>query len=202
MAELHRNTFENNLAAPAAAPAPFVPPPPPTPATAVFLPPPPAAPPAPRLPRDMRYRNELFPHADGLVFKTSEKGFVPLPIIMRKLIRFLSSPEIRVLVYLHLRASRYGICYPATEEIIHELGLTSKKNLLPHIESLTEKKFISVRTSANRTFYLIHDPRVAIAHLVKTGEIKDADLFEINDLYADLNQHQMKLPSKQNKDAK
>jgi hypothetical protein len=49
---------------------------------------------------------------------------------------------------------------------------------------------------------LIHDPRVAIAHLVKTGEIKDADLFEINDLYADLNQHQMKLPSKQNKDAK
>jgi hypothetical protein len=150
----------------------------------------------------MRYRNELFPGADGLVFKTSEKGFVPLPIIMRKLIRFLSSPEIRVLVYLHLRASRYGICYPATEEIIHELGLTSKKNLLPHIESLTEKKFISVRTSANRTFYLIHDPRVAIAHLVKTGEIKDADLFEINDLYADLNQHQMKLPSKQNKDAK
>ena len=155
-----------------------------------------------RLPRDLRYRNELFPDADNLVFKTSEKGFVPLPIIMRKVIRYLSSPEIRVLVYLHLRASRYGICYPATEEIVHELGLTSKKNLLPHIESLTEKQLISVRTNANRTFYLIHDPRVAIAHLAKTGEIKDDDLFEINDLYADLNQPQMKWTAKQNKDAK
>lgn len=199
MAEFEKNPFENNLTPTSPAPASFVPPPLPPPASVSFLPPPPSA---PRLPRDMRYRNELFPDADGLVFKTSEKGFVPLPIIMRKLIRFLSSPEIRVLVYLHLRASRYGICYPATEEIIHELGLTSKKNLLPHIESLTEKKFISVRTSANRTFYLIHDPRVAIAHLVKTGEIKDGDLFEINDLYADLNQHQMKLTSKQNKDTK
>lgn len=155
-----------------------------------------------RLPRDLRYRSELFPDADSLVFKTSEKGFVPLPIIMRKLIRYLSSPETRVLIYLHLRASRYGICYPATEEIVHELGLTSKKNLLPHIESLTEKKFISVRTNANRTFYLIHDPRVAIAHLAKMGEIKDDDLFEINDLYADLNQPQMKWITKQNKDAK
>lgn len=144
-----------------------------------------------RLPRDLRYRNELFPNAEDLIFKTSEKGFVPIPIIMRKMFRFLSSPETRVLLYLHLRASRYGICYPPIDEIIHELGLTSKKNLLPHIESLTEKRFISVRTNGNRTFYLIHDPRVAITHLLESGQIKDEDLFEINDLYADLNQEQL-----------
>jgi len=149
-----------------------------------------------RLPRDMRYRNELFPDADNLVFKISEKGFVPVPIIMRKLFRFMSSPETRVLLYLHLRASRYGICYPTVDEIVHELGLTSKKNLLPHIESLTAKRFISVRTSGNRTFYLIHDPRVAMTHLLESGEIKDEDLFEINDLYADLNQTQLSNTSK------
>jgi len=111
----------------------------------------------------------------------------------------LSSPETRVLIYLHLRASRYGICYPPVDEIIHELGLTSKKNLLPHIESLAEKMFISVRTSGNRTFYLIHDPRVAITHLLESGQIKDEDLFEINDLYADLNQAQLTPKPSRNK---
>jgi hypothetical protein len=74
---------------------------------------------------------------------------------------------------------------------VHELGLTSKKNLLPHIESLEEKRFISVRTSGNKTFYLIHDPRVAIRHLLASGQIQNEDLFEINDLYADLNQSQI-----------
>ncbi|MGD0888518.1 MAG: hypothetical protein ABR889_04650 [Acidobacteriaceae bacterium] len=145
-----------------------------------------------RLPRDMRYRIELFPDADRLVFNTSEKGFVPIPIILRKVLRFLSSPETRVLLYLHLRASRYSICYPPVDEIVHELGLTSKKNLLPHIEGLAAKRFISVRTSGNRTFYLIHDPRVAIMHLLESGQVKDEDLFEINDLYADLNQAQLR----------
>src|SRR5271155_3980427 len=31
------------------------------------------------------------------------------------------------LTYLQLRASRYGICYPTIEEIVHEPGLTSRK---------------------------------------------------------------------------
>lgn len=141
-----------------------------------------------KLPRDLRYRAQFFPDAEQLVFKVSEKGFVPLPIILRKLFRFLSSPEARVLLYLYLRASRYSICYPSTDEMVHELGLTSKKNLLPHIESLQQKHFISVRVNGNKTFYLIHDPRVAIKHLLSTGEIRDEALFEINDLYADLNQ--------------
>jgi hypothetical protein len=81
--------------------------------------------------------------------------------------------------------------------MIHELGLTSKKNLVPHIESLEQKQFISVRTSGNKTFYLIHDPRVAIKHLMNTGQIRDEDLFEINDLYADLNQAQLNDPRHQ-----
>jgi hypothetical protein len=144
-----------------------------------------------RLPRDLRYRNDLFPGADQLVFDVSEKGFVPVPIILRKMFRFLSSPEIRLLLYLYLRASRYGICYPSVDEIVYELGLTSKKNLLPHVASLEEKKFISVRTSGNKTFYLIHSPRVAIKHLLSKGELTDSDLFEINDLYADLAQAQV-----------
>ncbi|MBZ5612229.1 MAG: helix-turn-helix domain-containing protein [Acidobacteriia bacterium] len=99
-----------------------------------------------------------------------------------------SAPEVRVLLYLHLRASRFGICYPTFEEIVHELGLTGKKNLLPHIKSLEQKRFISTRTNAGRTFFLIHDPRVAIKHLSEKGVIRENDLFEINELYADLNQ--------------
>ena len=145
-----------------------------------------------RLPRDLRLRNQLFPDADGLVFKTAEKGFVPVPIILRKLFRFLSTPEVRILLYLHLRSSRYGLCYPSADEIVHELGLTSKKNLLPHVKTLEDKRFISTRSSANRTFYLLHDPRIAIRHLLVAGVIQEEDLFEINDLYADLKQTQVK----------
>ena len=144
-----------------------------------------------RVPRDLRYREQLFPGADRLVFKVSEKGFVPVPIVLRKMLRFLSSPEARVLLYLYLRSSRYGICYPPTDEIVHELGLTSKKNLLPHLSSLVDKRFISVRTSASRTFYLVHDPRVAIKHMLAAGLLRDEELFEINDLYADLDQAQV-----------
>jgi hypothetical protein len=141
-----------------------------------------------RMPRDLRIREQLFPGADQLVFDVSEKGFVPVPIVLRKLLRFLSSPEVRILLYLYLRCSRFGICYPPTDEIVHELGLTSKKNLLPHLLSLKEKRFISIRTSASKNFYLVHDPRIAARHLISSGVLRDEDIFEINDLYADLNQ--------------
>jgi hypothetical protein len=147
-----------------------------------------------RIPRDLRYRAQFFPGADKLVFKISEKGFVPVPIILRKMLRYLTSPEVRVLLYLYLRSSRYGICYPSTEEMIHELGLTSKKNLLPHLSSLAEKRFISVCTSASRTFYLVHDPRVAIKHMLALGSLREEEIFEINDLYADLNQAEIMSP--------
>jgi hypothetical protein len=139
-------------------------------------------------PKDLRYRKQFFPDAESLVFDTRGKGFVPLPIVLRKLIRHLSAPELRVLIYLQLRASKYGICYPTIDEIVHELGLTSKKNLLPHIETLEEKKFISTATSGAKRFFLVHDPRVPIAHLVATRKIDERELFEIDDLLKDLGQ--------------
>jgi hypothetical protein len=142
----------------------------------------------PKTPKDLRYRRQFFPDAEGLVFNVSEKGFVPVPIILRKLIRHVSAPELRLLIYLHLRASRYGICYPTYDEIVHELGLMGRKNLLPHLRSLEEKRFIATHTAAGKTFFLIYDPRVAIAQLLATRRLSEQELFEINELYADLNQ--------------
>lgn len=141
-----------------------------------------------REPKDLRYRRQFFPDADGLVFDTKQKGFVPLPIVLRKLLPHLSAPELRVLIYLQLRASRYGICYPTIDEIVHDLALTSKKNLMPHIEALEKKRFISTHSSGGRRFFLIYDPRVPIQHLVSGGEIKDQDLIDINELFRDLGQ--------------
>lgn len=141
-----------------------------------------------KIPKDLRYRRQFFPESEGTVFDVAEKGFVPVPIILRKLIRHLTAPELRVLLYLHLRASRYGICYPTTEEIVHELGLMSKKNLIPHLRSLEEKRFISMNAGAGKTFFLVHDPRIAAKHLLRVGQISEQQLFEINELYADLNQ--------------
>jgi hypothetical protein len=152
-----------------------------------------------REPKDLRYRRQFFPEADKLVFDTGRKGFVPLPIIVRKLISHLSSPELRVLIYLNLRASRYGICYPPIDEIVHELGLTSKKNLLPHIDSLEQKRFISTHIAGAKRFFLVHDPRVAIEHLAAKGELKDQELFEINELLGDLNQPSLVVPDHQSR---
>jgi hypothetical protein len=139
-------------------------------------------------PRELRYRKSYFPNADEVAFSTSRKGFVPLPILLRKLVRHLSTPEFRILVYLQLRAGRYGVCYPTPQEMVYELGLGSSKNLTPHLHSLEEKNLISSKTVSGKTYYLIHDPRVAILQMVHTGVIRDEELESVNDLCLDLGQ--------------
>ena len=146
-----------------------------------------------REPKDLRYRRQFFPDADDMVFNTKSKGFVPLPIVMRKLMSHLTAPEFRVLVYLQLRASRHGICYPTLDEIVHDLGLTSRKNLTPHLEALEKKKFIATATASGKRFFLIYDPRVPIQHLFREGTISENQLSEINELYMDLGQEMVSI---------
>ncbi len=141
-----------------------------------------------REPKDLRYRKQHFPGAETVVFDTRRKGFVPLPIVLRKILRYLTPPELRVLVYLILRTSRYGICYPSEEEIAYDLGLSGGKNLTPHLRSPEKKHFIRTCTASGKKFFLIHDPRIAIERLVKAGEINDDRFYEINELLEDLNQ--------------
>ena len=61
--------------------------------------------------KDLRLRKQHFPKAEELVFDR-KRGFVPVPIILRKLLRHMSAPELRVLVYLQTRCSKYFICHP------------------------------------------------------------------------------------------
>ena len=141
--------------------------------------------------RDLRIRKQYFPEAGNLIFDTSKAGFVPMPIVMRKAMRHLSAPELRVLVYLQTRCSRYFICYPTLEEIAHDLNLAGRRNLTPHIKALEKKKFISTATGAGKKYFLVHDPRVAISHMVESGAVNEDELFEINELLRDLKQGQV-----------
>jgi len=141
-----------------------------------------------REPKDLRYRNQYFPNADSLVFDTAKKGFVPLPIILRKSLRLLSPPELRVLLYLMTRASKYGICYPTEEEVAHDLGLSGRKNLTPHIRASEEKHFIRTRTASGKKLFLIHSPRTALELLANAGKVSDDEMFEINEMLGDLHQ--------------
>ncbi len=145
----------------------------------------------PKEPKDLRYRKQHFPNAAQIIFDTSKKGFVPLPIIMRKLMRHLSTPEFRVLAYLHLRISKHGICYPTQEEIAYELGLQGNKNLTPYLRKLEAKNLISTKTAMGKKFFLVHDPRHGIQYLVDNGRISDEELVEINQLLLDLSQEQI-----------
>jgi hypothetical protein len=143
---------------------------------------------AAREPKDLRYRNQHFPEAGKVVFDTGRKGFVPLPIIWRKILWYLSPPELRVLIYLILRASKYGICYPTLEEIAYDLGMAGRKNLTPHLRTLEAKHFIKTHTASGKKFFLIHDPRIAIERLAQDGEVNEERFSEINDLLCDLHQ--------------
>ena len=150
--------------------------------------------PATKEPKDLRYRKLHFPNAEYLVFNTARKGFVPMPILLRKLMRHLSAPELRVLVYLHLRSSKYGICYPTQDEMAYELGLQGTKNLAPYLKSLEAKHLISTKLAMGKKFYLVHDPRVGIQHLLKLGKFKPEEIEEIDQLCIDLAQPPFQKP--------
>jgi DNA-binding MarR family transcriptional regulator len=132
--------------------------------------------------RELRLLNQYFPNADKLVFDKTKTGYVPMPILMRKAMRYLSAVELRVLVYLQTRCSKRSICFPPLDEIAHDLNLKGLKNLNPHIRKLEKKKFISTASAGGKKYFLVHDPAVAIAHMVEDGAVPVADLFEINEL--------------------
>jgi DNA-binding MarR family transcriptional regulator len=134
----------------------------------------------------VRLWKQLFPQSEALVFDTAKKGFVPLPILLRKALRHLSAPELRALIYLSLRASRYGICYPTQEEIAYEVGLDGTKNLQPVLKSLEKMHFISTRMSMGKKYYLVHDPLVGLQKLVNDGVIHGEELTDVNNLCEDL----------------
>lgn len=140
-----------------------------------------------RLSRDERIRTELFGEFQDRVFETRKGGFVPVAIEYRKLLRYLTPPQVRVLFYLLLRASKSGICFPTIEEIAHDIGIATKKHLRPLIVELERKGFVRVATAAGRTYYLLLDPAVAIETLRRDAAIADDELADINRLRADLN---------------
>lgn len=135
--------------------------------------------------RQERIRNDVFPGAEHDVFDTSTKGFVPVPLEFRRLLRHLTASQTRVLLYLQLRASKEGICFPAVEEIAHDLGVTPK-HVRPHLRELERKGFLRMRAKGGKTYYLLHDPAIAIRKLVDLKEIGSEELREINNLREDL----------------
>jgi hypothetical protein len=153
--------------------------------------------PAPkRKAKDLRLRDQVFPGAEDRVFDTEEKGFVPVPILFRKLLRHLSPPQSRLLLYLQLRCSRFGICYPSLEEIAHDLGLSSRKKLTPHLNALVENRFIESETHGGKRFFLMLHPRFPILHLHKKGLISEDEVFEIEELLRDLKQATIKFSNR------
>lgn len=148
-------------------------------------------------PRTLRFRNQYFPGAEARVADVSKGAFVPLPIIMRKLMRHLSPPELRVLMYLQLRCDKHFICFPTMEEMAYELDMAGSRNIVPHIKSLEKNRFISTATGGGKKFYLVHDPRVAVTHLVEVGKINPDELFELNELLKDLKQTPISATAKQ-----
>lgn len=97
-------------------------------------------------------------------------------------------PEVRVFLYLQLRASRYSILLTAnrrnrTRAWAHQPIAPSSAHQKPCRRGIA----FSVREHAGRTFFKF-TTRVAIKNFLSRAQISDLELSEINDLYADLSQ--------------
>jgi hypothetical protein len=77
--------------------------------------------------------------------------------------------------------------------MVFELGLGSTKNLTPYLRNLEQKKLISSKDVLGKTYYLVHDPRVGLQHLVEDGTISGEELDAVNELCSDLGQATMVL---------
>jgi hypothetical protein len=137
--------------------------------------------------RDLRLREQFFPGVEELLFDTTTKGYGPLPIMIRKVLRHINGPALRVLIYLYTRSSKYRICYPTVDEIAEELGI-HRKNITEPLKALEKIHLIKTHSAGGKRYYLILDPRVAIDHLVQSGQIKDEELFMTNELARELKQ--------------
>ena len=149
-----------------------------------------------RLPKDERYRERCFPGGEDEVFQTSKAGFVPLPIVMRLLVKHLHNSELRVWMYLQSRTSKFFICYPTYGEIEHEL-VVGKGTISKAIRGLEKKGFIRSHNDRGVRRYLLRDPRLAAQSLCDQGTITEDELDEVNDLLAVLKQPLLQQPNKQ-----
>lgn len=136
--------------------------------------------------RDERIRRQLFADSDGTVFDAKSKGFIPLPIVFRKLVRYLTATQLRVLLYLQLRASKEGLCFPTLDEIAFDIGVQTAKHVRPILRELERKGFIRTASKNGRMYFLVHDPSVPIRRLVHLRLMTVDDLREINGLREDL----------------
>jgi hypothetical protein len=135
-----------------------------------------------RISKDLRYRQRCFPQADGEVFDPKTGGYIPLPIITRKLLKYLKDAELRIWIYLQLRAGPEFICYPTYEDVLRDCGLRSKGTVSKAIRCLEANGFIRSHTDEGTRRYLIRDVRFAASRLNEKGIMSVDELEEINDL--------------------
>ncbi|MEX2273576.1 MAG: helix-turn-helix domain-containing protein [Vicinamibacterales bacterium] len=141
--------------------------------------------------RDERIRGELFPDAE--IFDTGTKGFVPVPIDYRRLLRHMTPPQIRVWLYLQLRSSKHGICFPTVDEIADEIGVKTSKHIRPQLRELERKGFIRSAKKSGRTYYLLQDPAAAVRRLMHLRDMSLEELREMNGLREDIGHQPIEL---------
>ena len=108
-----------------------------------------------------------------------------MPIIMRKVMRHISAPELRVLVYLQTRCSVLHL-FSTLEEIVHDLGLLAAEPDAA-LEGAGEEKVHFHRDSGRQEILPGARPLRRNRYLVETGKINENELAEINRVLEDLN---------------
>jgi predicted NACHT family NTPase len=136
--------------------------------------------------KNLKIRDRHFANANQFVFDNKKGGFVSLPILFRRLLKFMKPKQLELLIYLWLRTDKYGLCFPGFDEIAHELGQKSVPRLKKTARELETMKLIETRNSKGRTYFIVGDPRHGLHKMYQDGKIQESEIEDANDLLEQL----------------
>jgi hypothetical protein len=155
-----------------------------------------------RLKQLRRLRERLWPDAETITFDQTHRGFSPLPLVFRVLIRafrqdqdFLKRGDFLVLTALYtFREGPLNMVAPDLDELAYTLGLSSRHKVTEPLARLRDMGFLREGKDGLRTWYLLCDPVHAIPQLHARGLLTLDDLHRVNDILDASGRAQVQIP--------
>lgn len=130
--------------------------------------------------REERIRFRLFKGEKP--FDPKGAGFVPLPMILRRL-QFLFSPRgWQVYCYVLMRAGPSGIAWFELGEVAFDLGFKSLPKLAPYIRELVDAGWVVTASSKGKHYFMAVDPLQVIERLKAASRLSEERLEAIEEL--------------------
>lgn len=135
-----------------------------------------------------RVKDEVFP--DIAVFDTDDRGFVPMPAVLRLAHPLMSPREWMVLTSVMMRLGPAHVTSFQLDELCYDMGYHHKGKLRGVLNSLQDLGFLVARKHRGREYFCVPDPVKVLATIAseKPASIDDERLAAINELLVTMGQ--------------